>query len=74
MAGLAVGAIRGGALTWFHGYGLADIGSGTPVGEDTVLRIDSVTKTMTAIVVMQCANRDWWICTHRPATTCALTG
>jgi CubicO group peptidase (beta-lactamase class C family) len=53
VAGLAVGVIRGGAMTWFHGYGLADIGSGTPVDEDTVFRIDSVTKTMTAIAVMQ---------------------
>lgn len=53
VAGLAVGVIGGGALTWFHGYGLADIGSGTLVDEDTVFRIDSVTKTMTTIAVMQ---------------------
>ncbi|HET7248025.1 MAG TPA: serine hydrolase domain-containing protein [Streptosporangiaceae bacterium] len=51
--GLAVGVICGGALTWFHGYGVADIESGAPVDEDTVFRIASVTKTMTAIAVMQ---------------------
>ncbi len=36
-----------------HGHGLADIASDTPVTEDTVFRIGSVTKTFTAIAVMQ---------------------
>ena len=45
VAGLAVGVIRGGSLAWFHGHGVADVGSGTPVGPDTVFRIASVTKT-----------------------------
>jgi CubicO group peptidase (beta-lactamase class C family) len=53
VAGLAVGVIRGGSLAWFHPYGLASIETGTPVGMDTVFRIASVTKTMTAIAVMQ---------------------
>ena len=52
-AGLAVGVVRGGTPGWFHGHGVADIAAGTPVDEDTVFRIDSVTKTMTAIAVMQ---------------------
>ena len=53
VAGLAVGVIRDGALAWFHGHGVADIEAGTPVGQDTVFRIASVTKTITAIAVMQ---------------------
>ena len=52
-AGLAVGVVRNGALAWFHGHGVADIASNTPVTEDTVFRIASITKTFTAIAVMQ---------------------
>ncbi len=52
-AGLAVGVVRGGKLAWFHGHGVTDITTGTPVTEDTVFRIDSVTKTFTAVAVMQ---------------------
>jgi Beta-lactamase len=53
VAGLAVGVVRDGSLAWFHGHGVADIESGTPVGRDTVFRIASITKTITAIAVMQ---------------------
>ena len=45
--------IRGGSLAWFCAHGLASIEAGMPVGADTVFRIASVTKTMTAIAVMQ---------------------
>jgi CubicO group peptidase (beta-lactamase class C family) len=51
--GLAVGVVRDGSLSWFHGHGVADVGSNTPVTEETVFRIASITKTMTAIAVMQ---------------------
>jgi CubicO group peptidase (beta-lactamase class C family) len=51
--GLAVGVIRGGRLEFFHGHGLANIASGRPITEDTVFRIGSITKTVTAIAVMQ---------------------
>jgi CubicO group peptidase (beta-lactamase class C family) len=51
--GLAVGVIRDGRLAFFEGHGLADIASNTPVTEDTIFRIASVTKTFTAIAVMQ---------------------
>ena len=51
--GLAVGVVRHGSLEFFHGHGLADIASGAPVTEDTVFRIASITKTFTAIAVMQ---------------------
>src|SRR5215218_2403786 len=51
--GLAVGVVRNGSLEFFHGHGVADIGSKTPVIEDTVFRIASISKTFTAIAVMQ---------------------
>ena len=53
VAGLAVGAVCGGSLAWFYGHGVADIASGTPVDQDTVFRVASVTKTFTAVAVMQ---------------------
>ncbi|HKP99791.1 MAG TPA: serine hydrolase domain-containing protein [Actinomycetes bacterium] len=51
--GLAVGVICNGRLELFHGHGLADIASNTPVTQDTVFRIGSVTKTFTAVAVLQ---------------------
>jgi CubicO group peptidase (beta-lactamase class C family) len=51
--GLAVGIIRNGELQSFHGHGLASIASHTPITEDTVFRIGSITKTFTAVAVMQ---------------------
>jgi CubicO group peptidase (beta-lactamase class C family) len=51
--GLAVGVVRNGRLEFFHGHGFADIASHTPVTEYTVFRIGSITKTFTAIAVMQ---------------------
>jgi CubicO group peptidase (beta-lactamase class C family) len=51
--GLAVGVVRDGSLADFSAHGLADIASGTPVTEDTVFRVASITKTFTAVAVMQ---------------------
>jgi CubicO group peptidase (beta-lactamase class C family) len=51
--GLAVGVVRNGCLEFFSGRGLADIASRTPITEDTVFRIASITKTFTAIAVLQ---------------------
>jgi CubicO group peptidase (beta-lactamase class C family) len=52
-AGLAVAVVDGGGLAWFHGHGLADVAAKMPVSEETVFRIGSITKTFTAIAVMQ---------------------
>ena len=52
VVGLAVGVVRGGNLE-FSSHGLADVATNTPVTEDTVFRVGSVTKTFTAIAVMQ---------------------
>jgi CubicO group peptidase (beta-lactamase class C family) len=57
VVGLAVGVIKNGSLAWFYGHGVADVESGTPIDQDTVFRIASVTKTMTAIATMQLRER-----------------
>lgn len=51
--GLAVGVVREGRLDLFQGHGVADIKSTKPIAEDTVFRVASITKTFTAIAVMQ---------------------
>lgn len=51
--GLAVTVVRRGRPAIFSGHGLADIASSAPVTEDTVFRIGSITKTFTAVAVMQ---------------------
>jgi len=51
--GLAVGVVRNGRLERFSGHGLADVASNTPITQDTVFRIGSITKTFTAIAVLQ---------------------
>lgn len=51
--GFALGVVRDGALESFHPHGVADIATGRPIAEDTVFRIASITKTFTAIAIMQ---------------------
>jgi CubicO group peptidase (beta-lactamase class C family) len=51
--GFALGVVRTGSPGLFCGHGFADIASGRPVTEDSVFRIGSITKTFTAIAVMQ---------------------
>ncbi|WP_142031090.1 serine hydrolase domain-containing protein [Arthrobacter sp. SLBN-112] len=52
-AGLAVAVVREGRLASFHAHGVADVATGEPVTEDTVFRVGSLTKTVTAVAVMQ---------------------
>ena len=51
--GAAFGVVRNGSLEFFAAHGLADIPSQTPVTADTVFRVGSITKTFTAIALMQ---------------------
>ncbi len=51
--GLAVGVVRDGRLETFCGHGFADIRTKRPITPDTVFRIASISKTFTAIAVMQ---------------------
>ena len=51
--GLAVGVVRDGALASFSAHGLADIATGRPMDADTVVRVASITKTFTAVALLQ---------------------
>jgi CubicO group peptidase (beta-lactamase class C family) len=53
LAGLALGVVRDGRLDRFVGLGLADAKTRRPVDRDTVFRVGSISKTMTAIGVLQ---------------------
>ncbi|HSE09547.1 MAG TPA: serine hydrolase domain-containing protein [Nocardioidaceae bacterium] len=55
--GFALGVVRGGSSVFSHVHGVADIASRRPVTEDTVFRVASITKTFTAIAVMQLVER-----------------
>ena len=51
--GFALGVVRDGSLKFFSGHGVADAASNAPIAEDTIFRVASITKTFTAIAVMQ---------------------
>ena len=51
--GLAVGVARDGRVTLARGYGFADLAARRPVTRDSMFHIASVTKPVTATVVMQ---------------------
>ena len=53
LAGLALGVVGDGAPTRFVGLGRADADAGRAIDAGTVFRIASISKTMTAIAVMQ---------------------
>ncbi len=51
--GLAVGIVYDGELLWGKGYGYADLDAKQPVTLDTRFRIASISKTFTAVAIMQ---------------------
>ena len=51
--GLAVGVVHDGELVYAKGFGMADTATQRPVTTDTVFRIGSTSKTLTAIGLMQ---------------------
>jgi CubicO group peptidase (beta-lactamase class C family) len=57
VVGMAIGVVRNGRLDFFHAHGFADIASATPIDQDTVFRVASITKTFTAIAVLQLVER-----------------
>ncbi|WP_374968170.1 serine hydrolase domain-containing protein [Terrabacter sp. BE26] len=52
-AGLAVAVVRPGGPASFECHGVADVTTGSPVTPDTVFRVGSLTKTFTAVAVLQ---------------------
>jgi len=53
--GLSVAVARNGSLIWSEGFGFADAETETPATPDTPYRVASITKTMTAVVVLRLA-------------------
>lgn len=53
MAGMAAGVLRGRELSWFKGYGFADLAERTPVTRDTPFHLASLTKTFASTLLMQ---------------------
>ncbi len=57
MLGVSVAVSQGPAVRWANGYGLADIEQFVPAKADTVYRLASVSKPITAVAVMQLIER-----------------
>lgn len=55
--GLAVGVARDGVVQLAQGYGMADVAQRRPVTADTMFHIASVTKLVTATMIMRLAER-----------------
>ena len=53
LMGMSVALITNGAVTWQGSYGLADAGRQIPVTNNTIFRIASISKTVTATALLQ---------------------
>ncbi len=51
--GLALAAVQDGEIVYARGFGVASVETGQPVTPDTLFRIGSITKSMTATAVMR---------------------
>lgn len=56
-AGFSIGVLRENSVVFAEGYGTADLENAVPAGPETVYRIGSLTKTMTAVAILQLAER-----------------
>lgn len=55
--GLSVAIVVDGKLSWSNGYGLADVENFVPAKASTSYRLASISKTITAVAVMQLVER-----------------
>ena len=55
--GLSIAVVTNGELAWSNGYGMADLENFVPARPVTVYRLASVTKPITAVAVMQLAEK-----------------
>ena len=53
IVGISAAFIKDSTLVWAKGYGWADLEGGRPAGPDTIYRIASISKTITATALMQ---------------------
>ncbi len=51
--GVSIALIRNSGVVWSRGYGTTEAGSGMPVTCDTLFRIQSMTKTLTAVATLR---------------------
>jgi D-alanyl-D-alanine carboxypeptidase len=51
--GVSIGVVLGDRLVWAKGYGYADMGKKVPASPQTLYRIASITKTFTAVAILQ---------------------
>ncbi|MEX1378259.1 MAG: serine hydrolase [Eubacteriales bacterium] len=56
VAGMAFALVEGDEMTQFYSYGYADIAEQTPITEDTIFQMASVSKTVTGTAIMQLAD------------------
>jgi CubicO group peptidase (beta-lactamase class C family) len=57
LVGLVAGTVEDGDVTWAGTFGCADLVTSRPMTAATTVRIGSITKTMTAVAVMQLVER-----------------
>lgn len=57
MVGLSMAVVRGASTEFCTGAGFADLARRTPISQTTVFRIASITKTFTALGIMQLVQR-----------------
>lgn len=57
LPGLSVALVAGGKVVYARGFGFRDVESGLPATPDTLYCVGSVTKSFTALAVMQLAER-----------------
>jgi CubicO group peptidase (beta-lactamase class C family) len=50
---IAAGVVVGNDVVWAKGFGWADVGNQIPADEDTIYRIGSISKSFTAVLMMQ---------------------
>ncbi len=55
---ISAAVATGGELRWSNGYGMADLENHVPAKAATVYRLGSISKPVTAVAVMQLAERD----------------
>lgn len=58
MPGIAAAVLRGGAVTWAKGFGLADLDDERDVARDTVFQLASVSKLVTGVAALRCFERN----------------
>lgn len=56
--GLAAAVALGPERVWAQGYGLSDVENNVPVSERTMFRLASISKTVTAVAVLQLVERE----------------